>query len=60
VVRAEPRQDASPVQKVVNQGVDGDHGAADLVPEDHLLRSADQEGGQSHGEDLDQRRLVGR
>jgi hypothetical protein len=48
------------VQKVVNQGVDGDHGAADLVPEDHLLRSADQEGGQSHGEDLDQRRLVGR
>ena len=40
------------MQKVVNQRVDGDHAAPDLGPEDHFLGSAEQEGGQGHGEDL--------
>ena len=52
VVRVEPLQDAGPVQKVVNQRVDGDHAAADLGPEDHFLGSAEQKAGQGHGEDL--------
>jgi hypothetical protein len=46
MVRVEPSQNAGPVQKVVNQRVDGDHAAADLGPEDHFLGSAEQEGGQ--------------
>ena len=52
VVRVEPGQDPGPVQKIVNQRVDGDHAAADLGPEDHFLGSAEQKGGQGHGEDL--------
>ena len=52
VVRVEPGQDAGPVQKVVHQRVDGDHGAADLGPEDHLFGSTEQEARQGHGEDL--------
>ena len=36
VVRVEPSQDAGPVQKVMHQGVNGDHAAADLGPVDHL------------------------
>ena len=35
--RAEPVQDAGAVQKVVNEGVDGDQGSADLRPERQLL-----------------------
>jgi hypothetical protein len=52
VLRLEPGQDPGPVQKVVNQRIDGDHGPADLGPEDHFLGSAEQQGGQGHGEDL--------
>ena len=40
------------MQKVMNQGINRDHAAADLGPEDHFLGSAEQEGGQGHGEDL--------
>jgi hypothetical protein len=50
VLRLEPLQDPGPVQKVMNQRVDGDHAAADLGPEDHFLGSAEQEAGQGHGE----------
>src|SRR5260370_35330783 len=32
VLGVEPMQDAGPVQKVVNERVDGDHAAADLNP----------------------------
>ena len=42
VIGLEPMQDAGAMQKVVNQGVDGDHAAADLGPEDHFLGSAEQ------------------
>jgi hypothetical protein len=52
VLRLEPLQDPGPVQKIVHQGVDGDHAAADLGPEDHLFGSAEQKAGQGHGEDL--------
>ena len=52
VVRVEPLQDAGAMQKVMNQRVDGNHAAADLGPEDHLFGSAEQKGGQGHGEDL--------
>jgi hypothetical protein len=52
VVRVEPGQNPGPVQKVMNQRVDGDHGPADLGPEDHLFGSAEQNAGQGHGEDL--------
>jgi hypothetical protein len=52
VLRLEPLQDPGPVQKVMNQRVDGDHAAADLGPEDHLFGSAEQKAGQGHGEDL--------
>jgi hypothetical protein len=37
VLRLEPPQDPGPVQKVMNQRVDGDHAAADLGPEGHFL-----------------------
>jgi hypothetical protein len=52
MVRAELVQDAGAVQKVVNQGVDGDHAAADLAPEPQLFRRSEQEGRQGHGEHL--------
>jgi hypothetical protein len=52
VVRVEPSQNAGPVQKIVHQRIDRDHAAADLDPEDQLFGSAEQEGGQGHGEDL--------
>ena len=52
VVRVEPSEDPGPVQKVMNQRVDGDHAAADLDPEDQFFGSAEQEAGQGHGEDL--------
>src|SRR5580704_3402620 len=45
VVRVEPMQDPGPVQKVMNQGINRDHGAADLGPEDHFLGSAEQQAG---------------
>src|SRR2546421_12756752 len=43
VVRVEPMQDPGPVQKIVNEGVDGDHAAADLNPEAHSFRSTEQD-----------------
>jgi hypothetical protein len=52
VGRVEPGQDAGPVQKIMNQRVDGDHPAADLDPEAHVHGGVEQEGGQGHGEDL--------
>ena len=52
VLRLEPLQDPGPVQKVMNQRVDGDHAAADLDPEAHFLGSAEQKAGQGHGKDL--------
>jgi len=47
---AEPMQDAGAVQKVVNQGVDGDHAGSDLLPEPHPVGRAEQERGQRHGQ----------
>jgi hypothetical protein len=52
VVRVKPMQNAGPVQKIMNQCVDGDQPAADLGPEAHFLGSAEQEARQGHGEDL--------
>ena len=52
VVRLEPSQDPGAVQKVVNQCVDGDHAAADFDPQPHPFRSAEQNAGQGHREDL--------
>ena len=48
----EPLQDPGPVQKIVNEGVDGDHAAADLDPGPSVIRSTEQDAGQGHGEDL--------
>ena len=36
-------QDPGPDQEVVNQGIDGDHAGADLVPKPPLGRSGDQD-----------------
>jgi hypothetical protein len=48
----EPSQDAGPVQKIVNQRVDGDHAATDLDPMLHPLRSTEQDAGQGHRQNL--------
>ena len=48
----EPFQDAGADQKIVHQGVDGNHAAADLVPEVQAFRGAQQDGRQAHGQDL--------
>ena len=45
VVRIEPLQDPGPVQKIMDQRVDGDHAAADLDPILHPLRSTEQDAG---------------
>ena len=52
MVGAEPVQDAGAVQKVVNEGVDGDHAGADLVPQPQVFRRSEQDGGQGHGQHL--------
>ena len=52
VVGVEPVQDAGAVQKVVNEGVDGDHAGADLMPEPQLFWRSEQEGRQGHGQHL--------
>ena len=52
VVRVGPGEDVGPVQQVVHQRVDGNHGPADLDPAAQLLGSAEQQAGQGHGEDL--------
>ena len=48
----EPVQDAGAVQKVVHQGVDGDHARAGLDPAPALVRIAEQQAGQGHGQHL--------
>ena len=45
-------QDAGADQKVVHQGVDGNHAGADLAPEADTFRSGQQDAGQAHGQDL--------
>ena len=52
MVGLEPCQDAGADQKVVHQGVDGNHAGADLVPEVQALRGGQQDAGQGHGQDL--------
>src|SRR6266404_1970094 len=52
MVGAEPVQDAGAVQKIVNEGVDGDHADADLMPQPQLSWRSDQDAGQGHGEHL--------
>ena len=48
----EPIQDTGSVQKVVYQGVNGDHARADFEPFGAAVSSADQNTGQRHGEHL--------
>ena len=52
VVGLEPRQDAGADQKVVHQGVDGNHAGADLAPEVQAFRGGQQDARQGHGQDL--------
>ena len=52
MVSIEPCQDAGADQKVVHQGVDGDHAGADLVPEVQALRGRQQDARQGHGQGL--------
>ena len=44
MVGAESCQDAGADQKVVHQGVDGNHAGADLVPEGQAFRGGQQDG----------------
>ena len=52
MVGLESCQDAGANQKVVHQGVDGNHAGADLVPEVQAFRGGQQDAGQGHGQDL--------
>ena len=52
MVGLESCQDAGADQKVVHQGVNGDHAGADLVPEVPAFRGGQQDAGQGHGQDL--------
>ena len=52
MVGSEPCQDAGADQKVVHQGVDGNHAGADLVPEAQALRGSQQDARQGHSQDL--------
>ena len=52
MVGIEPCQDAGTNQKVVHQGVDGDHAGADLVPDAQAFRGGQQDARQGHGQDL--------
>ena len=45
-------KDAGADQKVVHQGVDGNHAGADLAPEVQAFRGGQQDAGQAHGQDL--------
>ena len=45
-------QDAGADQKVVHQGIDGNHAGADLVPELQAFRGRQQDARQGHGQDL--------
>ena len=52
MVGLEPCQDAGADQKVVHQGVDGNHAGANLLPEVQAFRGGHQDAGQGHGQDL--------
>jgi hypothetical protein len=52
VVGSEPAQDSGPVQEIVDQGVDGDHAAADLAPAAPAAWGAEEQDGQGHHQDL--------
>ncbi len=52
VAGPEPAQNAGAVQKVVHQGVDGDHARPGLDPAPALVRIAEQQAGQGHGQHL--------
>jgi hypothetical protein len=52
VAGAEPVQNAGPVQEIVHQGVDRDHVGAEFDPPVPVLRCAEKEHRQGHGEDL--------
>ena len=52
MVSLESCQDAGADQKVVHQGIDGNHAGADLVPEVQAFRGGQQDAGQAHGQDL--------
>jgi hypothetical protein len=52
MVGVEPSQDPGALQKVVHQGVDGDHRGADLPPGLVTPRRRQQDAGQGHGQHL--------
>src|SRR5215472_17938336 len=52
MARLKPGQDAGPMQKIVHQGINGNHAGADLDPEAHPFRYTEQNAGQGHREDL--------
>jgi hypothetical protein len=45
-------QNAGTMQKVVNQGIDGDHAFAGLEPVRPIIRGPEQKSGERHGEDF--------
>ena len=52
MIGVESVEDPGPMQKVVYQGVDGDHARADLEPFGANVSTADQNAGQGHSEHL--------
>jgi hypothetical protein len=52
MIGLEPCQDACADQKVVHQGVDGNHAGANLMPEVQAFRGGQQDAGRAHGQDL--------
>ena len=52
MVGLEPAKDARADQKAVHQGVDGNHAAADLVPDVQVFWGGYQDTRQGHGQDL--------
>ena len=52
MVSLESCQDAGADQKVVNQGVDGNHAGANLIPETLAFRGSQEDARQAHGQDL--------
>jgi hypothetical protein len=52
MVGPEPVQNASPVQEIVDQGIDGDHAAADLKPAAPAAWGAEEQDGPGHHQHL--------
>jgi hypothetical protein len=52
VVGSEPAQDPGPVQEIVHQGIDRDHGAADFAPPGPRTGRAEKQLRQRHHQDL--------